>query len=133
MARRASKSGKAGGLIGIGVAVLVALLGISYFAKNKGSSSSNDLQVLDVMDAVEDANSLRGNEYQVSGTVHQKETRDRGSLVFLRVEVNGSSEFLPIKVPNGLETVNIEREKDYNFSVIFEKEGVAKATAVEKL
>jgi len=113
--------------------VLAVLLGLSFVAMKKGKGTSNDLPVLDIVSAVDDANSLRGNEYQVSGTVHQKETRDSGTLICLRQEVNGEPEFIGIKVPSSLETVNIEREKDYNFSVIFEKAGIATATAVDKL
>ena len=133
MARRANKNGKSGGLLVVGAVVLVAILAVSFFAMRKGKGVSNDLPVLDVLDAVEDANSLRGNEYQIEGTVDRKETRDSGTLVFLRVKVNGSNEFLPIKVPNDIEKVNLEREKDYNFSVVFEKEGIATATALQKL
>lgn len=133
MARRASNSNQTGMFIGIGVAVLVILIGTSFFLKTRGAGPENDLPELDIIEAVENANSLRGSSYQITGTVQSKEIRDSGSLIFLRVEKNGSEHFLGVKVPNDLDTVNIEREKDYTFSILFEKAGVATATAVNKL
>ena len=133
MARRASSNNQTGLYIGIGVAVLALLIGISFFLKEGGSGPVNDLPELNITEAVDNANSLRGSSYQISGAVQSKEIRDTGSLVFLRVKKDGTNHFLAIKIPKNLETVNIEREKDYNFSITFEKAGIATATAVSKL
>ena len=132
MGRRASSSINTAAIIGIVAAV--AVIGVlGYFLLNRKSVPFGDLAPLQVEEALENGNSLRGNEYRVEGKLIARWPRDSGAVVELLVEEPGATRHFPIVVPTGISSVNFEREQRYAFSIKFGEGGVAIATGVERL
>lgn len=134
MARRASSGPKPGLLIGIAVALGVAFFaGKQLLGSKPGSSISGS--PLEMRWVTENANSLRGNQYVVEGTIDEKLrwTPDLGQVVALKVDDDGGSSFLAIEIPPDLSSVNIEREQSYVFKVRFRQGGIAVAEEISRL
>jgi hypothetical protein len=79
------------------------------------------------------ANSLRGNEYTVEGTVDRREPRDSGLGISILVDSEGEKLPLFIIVPDAVATINIERDVTYAFKIRFGEGGVPIATGVKRL
>ena len=135
MPRRASSGINPGIVIGAVVfIVLVAVAGKMLIGRK--SSGFENVRPLDVEAFEQNANSMRGNEYSVKGTVDEKLkwTPDRGQVISLKVDTNGSEKaFIGIEIPPQFNHLNIERDQRYAFKVRIRKGGIAVATAVQPL
>ena len=134
MARRASSTLHPGIIIGAIAAIVVAIIaGKSLLGKK--SAAFTDVPKLNVQELLENGNSLRGNEYRVSGKVSEKLrwTPDRGQVISLEVGEEGRTELLPIQIPAEFSSLNIEREQRYSFKVKFRDGGIPVATGVERM
>ncbi len=136
MSRRASSSLHPGMIIGIVVAIAALFfVGKSMFSKTQPGFRS--MPKLTMTEVLENANSLRGNEYVVDGKIDSilgsDESRDGTRVVSLQVESSGSSEFLGIEIPPELKSLNIEREQRYSFRVKFRQGGIAVANDIRRL
>ena len=134
MPRRASSGINPGILIGVGVFVVAALVAGKFLISGK-SSPFTDAAQLDVEQYMENANSMRGNEYVVEGKIDEKLrwTPDRGQLVSVRVGSDDESEVIGIEIPPEFNHLNIEREQRYAFKIRIRQGGIPVATAVERL
>lgn len=134
MPRRASSGISSGLLIGIAVAAAALFFGGKILLSGKSAESLSG-STLEMGTVTENANSLRGNEYVVEGTVDEKLkwTADRGQVVSLKVGNADNPEFLGIEIPAELSDVNIEREKRYAFKVRFREGGIAVARQITRL
>jgi hypothetical protein len=139
MARRASSNVSTAAIIGIViVAVIFAVVfilsnilgGAGYLLGNK---KAFDAPLLQIEEALQSANSLRGNEYRVEGKVDSRWVRDTGEGLSLMVEDDGQTKYLFIMIPPEVSHVNIEREQRYAFKIKFGEGGVAIATDVKRL
>lgn len=121
-------------ITGIVAALALVFLGGKFLLGDR-SGPELDGPRLDMRQAVENANSLRGNEYVVQGTVDGRLDwdADRGEVISLKVDDGSGPRFLGIEIPAGLSTINIEREQDYAFRVRFRDNGVAVAENVTRL
>ena len=79
---------------------------------------------------LENGNSLRGNEYVVSGTVDQRWPRDNGQLVSLLVD--DSEDLIGIEIPSSFDGINIERLQKLTFKVKFREGGIPVATEIAR-
>ncbi len=134
MPRRASSGPNVGLILGIvAVVAAAAFAGKMVFADKKGQSL--DGTTLDMRSAVENANSLRGNEYVVEGTIDDQLEWDpeHGQVVSLKVLSGDTAEFLAIEIPPSLSNINIEREQNYAFRVRFREGGIAVAENISRL
>ena len=132
MGRRASSSINTAAIVGI-IAAIAILVGLGFLLFNRKGEAFSDLAPLQVTEAMENGNSLRGNEYRVEGKLIARWPRDTGAVVELLVEQPGATEHFPIVVPSGISQVNFEREQRYAFKIKFGEGGVAIATDVERL
>lgn len=132
MGRRASSSLNTAAIVGI-IAVLAIAVGLGTLLLRKKEESFRDVAPLRVSEALENGNSLRGNEYRVEGKVLSRWVRDSGEAIELLIEDSGQQEHLPIMIPPGVTTLNIEREQRYALKIKFGEGGVAIATAIKKL
>jgi len=132
MARRASSQMNLGTVGGIAAAV-VALVVVGGFAVSRKPAGFDNLPELQISQFLDNANSLRGNEYRVSGKVSEKLrwTPDRGQVISLEVGEAGRTELLPIEIPAQYSSLNIEREQRYSFKVKFREGGIPVATGVQ--
>lgn len=134
MARRASSSTNPTVLIGIGVAVIVAIFA-GKMLLGKKSNSFGDLNPLVVQELLDNGNSLRDNEYLIEGHIDERFFRSTnpGSVVSVRVKSSSGEEIVPVKIPSELNNINIEREQRYAFKVTVQQGGIPVATAVNRL
>jgi hypothetical protein len=132
MGRRASSSINSSAIVGI-IAAVAVLVGVGAFLLSRKGKSFADVAPLQVVEALENANSLRGNEYRVEGKLLARWPRETGAVVEVLIEDGGAQEHFPIVVPSSVSTVNFEREQRYAFKIKFGDGGVAIATAVERL
>lgn len=139
MPRRASSGINAQQIIGLVVAiVLVAGIGfllLKTFSHRSQAASSQRATELDVSDYLENANSLRGNVYAVTGTVEDqlKWTPNNGRLFSVEAEDDfGETTPLPIHVPQDFSKINIDRGATFRFIVEVGRDGTLVAENIEK-
>ena len=134
MARRASSSTKPAIIIGIAVAVAIAVFAGKLLLTKK-SESFSDVNQLVVQDLLDNGNSLRNNEYLIEGKIDERffRTSNSASVVSVRVKSGSGDEIIPVKIPSDFNNVNIEREQRYAFKVRFEQGGIPVVTAVNRL
>ncbi len=135
MPRRASSGLNAGILVGTAVIVVVALLLGGRLLIGRKAAGFGDVTRLDVEAFLENANSLRGNEYAVEGTVDEKLrwTPEQGQVVSVKVAREGGTELIPIEIPVEFNQLNIEREQRYAFKIRIRQGGIPVATAINRL
>ena len=131
MGRRASSSLNGPAIAGI-VVVLLILLGAGAILL-RGKKDTFTGTPLPIEDIYSGANSLRGNEYTVEGTIDSREPRDSGLGITLLVDSDGSEEPVFIVVPPDVATINIERNSRYSFKVRVGEGGIPIATGVKRL
>ncbi|MFU8894172.1 MAG: hypothetical protein ACNA8L_11145 [Luteolibacter sp.] len=134
MPRRASSSIHPG-IIGIAVVVLVLLIVGGKMLVGKKSSGFGSLPPLDITQMLENANSMRGNEYVVDGQVNEKLlwTPDRGQFISLRVETPGGEEVIGVEIPPEFDMFNIETRQKYSIRVRIRDGGIPVATGITRL
>jgi hypothetical protein len=132
MGRRASSSINATAIVGI-IAVIAILVGVGFIILNRKGETFEDIAPLLVQEALENGNSLRGNEYRVEGKLLARWPREEGAVVEILVEETGKNTHFPIIVPADVSSVNFEREQRYAFKIKFGDGGVAIATDVKRL
>ncbi len=134
MPRRASSGINAGVLIGVAVFVLLGIVA-GYFLLGHKKATFGDVPKLRIDEFLENANSLRGNEYTVEGRIDEKLrwTPGRGQVVSLRVETDGRTDLIGIEIPPEFNSLNIEREQRYAFRIRVRQGGIAVATAIQRL
>jgi hypothetical protein len=133
MPRRASSQVHPGLLLGALAAIaLLVVAGKTLLGKSKQPFA--DLSPLVMAELLENANSLRGNEYVVVGQIDEKLqwTADRGQLLSVRVSTPGGDAFLGIEVPPSFHELNLDVRQDYAFRVKFRQGGIAVATDVRR-
>jgi len=134
MPRRAS-SNIHPGIIGIAIVVLIlVIMGGRMFIGNKTTGLGN-LPALDIQQMLENANSMRGNEYIVEGQVNEKLlwTPDRGQFISLRVDTPGGEEIIGVEIPPKFDNLNIETRQSYSIRVRIREGGIPVATGINRL
>ena len=134
MARRASSSTNPLLVIGIAVAIVIAVFAGKLLLSKK-SASFADVNPLVVQDLLDNGVSLRDYEYFVEGKVVERFIRraNSASVISLRVKSDSKEEIIPIKIPANLIKGNIEREQSYAFKVKIDEGGIPVATAINRL
>ena len=141
MPRRASSGISRGQIVGLSIVVLgicvVAFLLIRIMSGEilGGGSKASSATVLSISDYLENANSLRGNVYQVSGVIEEqlKWTPENGRLFSLEANHGGDTTPIPIRVPQEFSTQNIDRGAEFRFIVEVGKDGLLIAQNIEKI
>jgi hypothetical protein len=135
MARRASSRMNLGTIAGIAAAIVALVVVGAVLLRGGPASQFSDLPELQVDQFLDNANSLRGSEYRVSGKVSEKLrwTPDRGQVISLEVGEDGRTELLPIQIPGEFSNLNIEREQRYSFKVKVRDGGIPVATGIERM
>lgn len=137
MARRSkSKSNHKSNLVVylIIAAAAVGVLAIGKIMLDKRAQHFSGLSELSVADFKQNANSLSGNEYRLTGKITEKLkwTPDNGQLISLSVEQGGDSHGnIPVMVPPNIDKVNLERGHTYTFKLEINREGLPVALDVK--
>jgi len=100
------------------LALLAVLIGAGLLLQNVASDPFRAMQPLEADVYLENANSLRGNRYRMTGTIEHALawSADQGRLFSVRVE-DGGRRLLGVIIPAELSHLNIQRGQRYNFSV----------------
>jgi hypothetical protein len=124
-----------GTIAGIAAAIVALVVVGAVLLRGGPASQFSDLPELQVDQFLDNANSLRGSEYRVSGKVSEKLrwTPDRGQVISLEVGEDGRTELLPIQIPGEFSNLNIEREQRYSFKVKVRDGGIPVATGIERM
>lgn len=139
MARRSRSKSKSSGNISnyilIGIVVIAALIAGKYFL-NQRSQHFADITELSISDLKNNANSLSGNSYRISGKISEKLkwTSNKGQILSLSVEHSqNESGIIPIMVPANISSINLERGQSYIFKIEVNREGLPIAADVKAL
>ena len=125
--RRKKSTNPAPVIIGGVAAILVIGLGFAFL--KRGDSPSAKKFPLETY--VESCNSLRGNEYSISGEIVENAQHDPnvGKFVFLRVDTSDQDiplelpQSIGIMVPSSVKGPNLETKQNYTFVVEVKREG----------
>ncbi|MCX7887966.1 MAG: hypothetical protein N3B01_12030, partial [Verrucomicrobiae bacterium] len=106
MPRRASSKLHPGWLVAVGLLMAAAIAG-GYWLWGKVNDPYRTIQPLDVLAYLENANSLRGNTYRVTGTVWNSLgwSPAAGRLFSVEVGAGKPGDLLPLLVPASLNHV----------------------------
>ena len=138
MPRRPKKQGiSAGQTIGIAAAVVgfavAAFLVFKIVAGGSmgGSSGSSIASDLNVYQYLENATSLRGNNYRIEGSVSELlRATDDGRLISFDVSGAGGAAPVPVFVPREQRQINIERGANFTILVKVERGGLLVAESI---
>ncbi|MCP5537800.1 MAG: hypothetical protein H7A51_16390 [Akkermansiaceae bacterium] len=139
MSRRSrsnTKSKNASGIIIaiiVGIAVIGGLIVGFIMIKNR-SQPFPHLSELPITDMKNGATSLSGNKYRVTGKISEKLkwTSDQGQMISVSVDQGEQGKgTIPIKIPSGVDKVNLERGHSYTFMVEINLEGLPVALDVK--
>lgn len=145
MPRRRKSQSNLGPILGLvgGIAFLlvVAIVVLFLFLSKPGGEgedqssrrsrvSANELSVDDYL---ENANSMRGNSYRVSGRVEEqlRWSPGQGRLISIVVTGNGESSPIPVLVPRQFSHLNLEKGSQFSFVVEVRDSGVLVATSAK--
>jgi len=137
MARRSKSKSKSKSHLAVYIIIAIAVIGAlvaGKFILGKRAQHFTGLSELQASDYRENANSLSGNEYRVTGKITEKLkwTPDEGQLIALTVDEEGKGNVpLSIFVPAGVDKVNLERGQSYTFKVEINREGLPVALDVK--
>jgi hypothetical protein len=125
MARRAQPKTQSG--LWFTLLTLFGALGIAgaYFFQ-KDANPYRTLERLKAEDYLENANSLRGNTYQVEGVILNSlgSSPEKGRLFGLRLGSGGRELPVPILVPPGYRDVNLQKGQKFRIKVRVNDEGL---------
>ena len=115
----------------------VVLLGVGlgiFFYFQKGGGGYRAVEALDPGEYYENANSLRGNVYQVEGSIGGSLgwNPTKGRLFSLIVREGDRDWALPIFIPHDLQALNIQKRQTYQAKVKVNDQGVLLVTEMFK-
>ncbi len=133
MPRRASSKLHPGWFVAIPLLVAAAIA-ICYYFGSKVSDPLRTTQSLDVLTYLENANSLRGNTYRISGTVWNSLgwSPTAGRLFAVEVGVGKPGDLLPLLVPAALNHVNLQKGQRFVFEVEIIEGGILRVKSLRK-
>jgi hypothetical protein len=134
MARRAHPTTPSKTLFFVVLAFLT-LAGVGAYFFQKDANPYRTVEKLIPSDYYENANSLRGNVYQIEGTILNSLAwnPEKGRLFSIRVTTGDSKNWpLPILIPSSLRQINIQKNQSYRAKVRINDSGILLVEEVQK-
>ena len=105
-----------------------------YFLFSKANDPYRTIQPLSVAAYLENANSLRGNVYQVAGTVWNSLgwSPTAGRMYAIEAGTGGATELLPVLVPAALNQINLQKGQRFLFEIEVGEGGVLVVRSLRK-
>ena len=113
----------------------LALAGVGAYFFQKDANPYRTVEKLSPSDYYENANSLRGNVYQIEGTILNSLAwnPEKGRLFSIRVTTGESKSWpLPILIPSSLRQINIQKNQSYRAKVRINDSGILLVEEVQK-
>ncbi len=133
MPRRASSKIQPRWIAALAAAVVLAI-GLGFVLENQGGDPFRTVAELNLPDYLNNANSLRGNVYKVSGTISQSlaYSHSKGRLVSVEVGAGTDGSVIPILIPPDLSYLNLQKGQRYTFRLEVGDAGVLHARDMKK-
>ena len=134
MARRAHPTTPSKLILSLVIGFL-ALAGVGAYFFQKDANPFRTVEKLNPSDYYENANSLRGNIYQIEGTILNSLAwnPEKGRLFSIRVTTGDSKNWpLPILIPSSLRQINIQKNQKYRAKVRINDSGILLVEEVQK-
>jgi hypothetical protein len=92
------------------------------------------LAPIDVPAYLDNANSLRGNVYKLTGTIDSELawSPTQGRLFSVLAD-GGKSEVLPLLIPPAFDHINIQKDQRFSFKIQVGDKGILKAADMRKI
>ena len=129
MARKSKSSASPKWFLVLGGGAFVLFIATLVFTGGE-KGAARTIDTLDVPAYMENANSLRGNTYQLSGVVAESLvwSKDSGRLIAVEVDDN----IIPVLITPEFNTVNIQKQQKLVFTVEVDDKGILRAKKVTK-
>ena len=134
MARRAHPTTPSKLILSLVIGFL-ALAGVGAYFFQKDANPFRTVEKLNPSDYYENANSLRGNIYQIEGTILNSLAwnPEKGRLFSIRITTGDSKNWpLPILIPSSLRQINIQKNQTYRAKVRINDSGILLVEEVQK-
>ena len=134
MARRAHPTTPSKLILSLVIGFL-ALAGVGAYFFQKDANPFRTVEKLNPSDYYENANSLRGNIYQIEGTILNSLAwnPEKGRLFSIRVTTGDSKNWpLPILIPSSLRQINVQKNQSYRAKVRINDSGILLVEEVQK-
>lgn len=130
MARRSRSSNSV--LLLSGVALLVLTFGVGGLLLSTSGDAFRTTAPLEVQAYLENSNSLRGNTYKVEGDVLNQLGYSPSMGRLISVQIDASSDVVPMLIPASLSHVNIQRGQRFIFKIEVTENGILRALDLTK-
>jgi hypothetical protein len=112
----------------------VIAIAVGYALKLLVSEPFLNMTELDVNTYLDNANSLRGNEYRCSGVIDSSLawSQSAGRLLSVMVGPEETAELVPVIVPAEFNDLNIQKGQTYQFSLEVVEDGILIAQDLRK-
>ena len=113
---------------------LIVLTGAGAFFLQKDDNPYRTVEVLEPADYLENANSLRGNTYQVEGVISSSlgSSPEKGRLFGLKISHADREWPLPILVPRDYRELNLQKGQRYRLKVKVNDDGLLEVEEMSK-
>ena len=132
MVRRASSSVNPW-WVGVVVLLAIAALAGGWALYRNVSDPYRTLTPLDVAAYLDNANSLRGNVYKVTGTVDTQLAWAPLAGRLYSVEVNERNDILALLIPASFNSMNIQKGQRYLFKIEVGEKGILRVQDIRKV
>ena len=110
-----------------------ALSGGAYLWMNL-SDPYRTLTPIDVATYLDNANSLRGNTYKLTGTIDsQLAWSPTQGRLFSVLADGGQNDVLPLLIPPEFDNINIQKDQRFSFKIEVGDKGILKASDMRKI
>lgn len=123
----------------IQILLLIAIVGgavaAAYSFLNRSTDPFAGVTPLDTAEYLENANSLSGNLYHVEGTIDDRLDNwraDKGRLFSVSVGDGAATTLVPVWIPGGLSSQNVQRGQRFLFKVRVKETGILEVEEIIK-
>jgi hypothetical protein len=133
MPRRASSKSSPLWLVVVLILLAGALAGGAYLWMSL-SDPYRTLAPIDIPTYLDNANSLRGNVYKLTGTIDSELAwSPTGGRLFSVLADGSKTDVVPLLVPPELNSVNIQKDQKFSFKIEVGDKGILTASDLKKI
>jgi hypothetical protein len=114
--------------------VIVGALGGGAFLWSTVSDPYRTLTPIDVQTYLDNANSLRGNVYKLTGTIDsQLAWSPTQGRLYSVIADGGKTDILPLIIPPQFDKINIQKDQRFSFKIEVGDKGILTASDLKKI
>lgn len=118
----------------LALVVLVAVAAGGHFLFRGVDDPYRTIPALDVRAYLDNANSLRGNVYKITGTVRNSLAWSpvQGRMISLDIDAEGGNEVLPLLIPPDFNALNVQKGQQFQLQVEVGAKGILTVKDLQK-